>query len=76
MNPKRKRLLKIIITLSIVWFAIVLPVPFLWIYPSLQQSEEYKTYVVLSILVSIPLIVRGIMWTLKSPQSQKNNEAL
>lgn len=65
MNPKRKRLFKIIIMLSVVWFAIVIPVPFLWIYPALQQSEQYKTYVVIAVLVSIPLIVRGIVWTLK-----------
>ncbi len=59
MNPKRRRLLKIIIILSTVWFAVVVPIPFLWIYSSLQHSEEYKTYVVMAILVSIPLIARA-----------------
>lgn len=67
MNPKRKRLFKIMITLSIIWFAIVIPVPFLWIYPAMQQSEEYKTYAVMAILVSIPLIARGILWALRPP---------
>ncbi|MDE1830577.1 MAG: hypothetical protein KGI25_09660 [Thaumarchaeota archaeon] len=67
MIPKRKRLLKIIIMLSIIWFAIVIPVPFLLIYPGMLDSVEYQTYLVIAILVSIPLIVRGIIWTLKPP---------
>lgn len=71
MNPKRKRLFKIILILSAVWFAIVLPVPFLWIYPGLEHSEEYKTYVIISILISIPLIARGIIWTLKPPVTER-----
>ncbi|MGI0047727.1 MAG: hypothetical protein ACREBB_11160 [Nitrosotalea sp.] len=70
MNPKRKRLLKIIITLSVIWFAIVVPVPFLWIYPAMRQSEEYKTYAVIAILVSIPLVARGILWALRPPVTE------
>ncbi len=70
MTPKRKRLLKIIITLSIILFAIVVPVPFLLIYPSMRDSVEYQTYLVIAILVSIPLIVRGIVWALKPPVTE------
>ena len=70
MTPKRKRLLKIIITLSIIWFAIVVPVPFLSIYPGMRDSVEYQTYLVISILVSIPLIIRGIIWAVKPPVTE------
>ncbi|HJT09317.1 MAG TPA: hypothetical protein VJ771_00875 [Candidatus Nitrosotalea sp.] len=70
MTPKRKRLLKIIITLSIIWFAIVVPVPLLLIYPGMRDSMEYQTYLVISILVSIPLIIRGIIWAVKPPVTE------
>lgn len=62
---KIRKPLKIIILLSIIWLAIVIPIPFLWIYPSLWHSEEYKTYVVIAVLLSIPLAVRGIIWIKK-----------
>jgi hypothetical protein len=66
-TPQRKRTLKIVVILSLTWFAIVLPVPFLWVYPSIQHSEEYQTYVIIAALLSIPLAARGIIW-IKRPQ--------
>jgi hypothetical protein len=64
-TPKKKSALKIIIMLSIVWFASALPVPFIWSNPSPQQSEQFKTYLEIAILISIPFIAMGIAWTLK-----------
>ena len=65
MEAKRKRNLKIIIMLSIIWFASALPVPFIWSNPSPQQSEQFKTYLEIAALVSIPFIAMGIAWTIK-----------
>ena len=48
------------------WFFIALPVQFLWMYPSIQKSEEYQTIVVIVVLISIPLVARGILW-IKGP---------
>lgn len=62
-----RRSVKIIILLSIIWFAMALPVPFLWAYSSLWNSEEYKTCVIIVALLSIPLVIRGIIW-IKKPQ--------
>jgi len=65
MTPKKKSALKIIIMLSIIWFASALPVPFLWSNPNPQQSQQYWTYLGIAALVSIPFIGMGIAWTLK-----------
>jgi hypothetical protein len=65
MTPKKKSALKIIIMLSIVWFASALPVPFIWSNPSPQQTEQFRTYLEIAALISIPFIAMGIAWTLK-----------
>lgn len=65
MTPKKKRSLKIIILLSIIWFASALPVPFLWSNPNPQQADQFKTYLEIAALISIPFIGMGIAWTLK-----------
>jgi flagellar basal body-associated protein FliL len=65
MTPKKKSALKIIIMLSIVWFASALPVPFIWSNPSPQQSEQFKTYLEIAALISIPFIAMAVAWTLK-----------
>ena len=65
MTPKKKSALKIIIMLSIIWFASALPVPFIWSNPSPQQSEQFRTYLEIAALISVPFIAMGIAWTLK-----------
>lgn len=65
MTPKRKSALKVIIMLSIIWFAAALPVPFMWSNPSPQQSEQFKTYLEIAALISVPFIAMAIAWTLK-----------
>ena len=51
--------------LSVIWFAAALPVPFIWSSPSPQQSEQFKTYLEIAALISIPFIGMGIAWTIK-----------
>lgn len=65
MTPKKKSALKIIIMLSIIWFASALPVPFIWSNPSPQQSEQFRTYLEIAALISVPFIAMAVAWTLK-----------
>ena len=65
MEPKKKKSLKIIIMLAIVWFAAALPVPFLWSNPDPHHPEQYQVYLEIAALVSIPFIAMGVVWTLK-----------
>lgn len=64
--PERKKVLKIVVILSLVWLAIAVPVPFLWVYPGLADSQEFQVYVAMTILISIPLAVRGFLWIRQS----------
>lgn len=65
MTPKKKSALKVIIMLSIIWFASALPVPFIWSTPSPQQSEQFRTYLEIAALISVPFIAMAVAWTLK-----------
>ena len=65
MTPKKKRSLKIIIMLSIIWFACALPVPILITHPDPARSQQYLAYVEIAAIVSIPFIGMGIAWTVK-----------
>lgn len=65
MTPRKKSALKVIIMLSIIWFASALPVPFIWSSSSPQQSEQFKTYLEIAALISVPFIAMAIAWTLK-----------
>jgi hypothetical protein len=51
--------------LSIVWFACALPVPILLTHPDPAHSEQYKAYVEIAAIVSIPFIGMAIAWTIK-----------
>lgn len=65
METKRKKNLKIIIMLAVVWFAAALPVPFLWSNPDPAHPEQYRVYLEIAALVSIPFIAMGVVWTIK-----------
>ena len=65
MNPRQKRSLKIIILLAIVWFACALPVPILLTHPDPAHSDQYRAYVYIAAIVSIPFIGMAIAWTVK-----------
>lgn len=66
MTPKRKRVLKIVILLSILWFGSALPVPFLiGRNPTPQQEEQFKTYLEIAAIIAIPFTAMGIAWSLK-----------
>ena len=65
MDAKRKKSLKLIIMLAIIWFAAALPVPFLVKNPDPSHPEQYMVYLEIAGIVSVPFVVMGIVWTLK-----------
>ena len=64
MNPKKKKQLEIIIMLSLIWFVITLPLPFIVTNPGVSQGT---LFIILQItaMISIPFIMLAVAWTLK-----------
>jgi hypothetical protein len=65
MKPKTKKKLEIIILLSLIWFVITLPLP--WIITAPADAAKTQLIVVLQItaLVSIPFVILAVVWTIK-----------
>lgn len=65
MKPKTKKKVEIIVLLSLIWFVITLPLP--WIITAPPEAAHTQLVVVLQItgLVSIPFVILAIVWTLK-----------
>ncbi|GFN39636.1 MAG: hypothetical protein O6761_08435 [Thaumarchaeota archaeon] len=64
MNKKTKTKLEIIILMSLIWFVITLPLP--WIIAEPEKTES-SLFIILqiTILISIPFVALAIAWTLK-----------
>ena len=65
MKPRTKKKLEIIILLSLIWFVITLPLP--WIITAPPEVNQTQLLIILEItvLVSIPFVILAIVWTLK-----------
>ncbi len=65
MKPKTKKKLEIIILLSLIWFVITLPLP--WIITAPADAAKTQLIVVLQItaLISIPFVILAVVWTIK-----------
>ena len=65
MNPKTKKKLEIIILLSLIWFIITLPLP--WILAAPSEVNQTQLIVVLQItaMISVPFVILAVVWTLK-----------
>jgi len=63
-NPKKKKQLEIIIMLSLIWFVITLPLPFIITNPDIAQGQLF-IILQLTIMISIPFIILAVAWTLK-----------
>lgn len=64
LSPQKKRKVKIIILLSMIWFVISLPLP--WLYKTPEEARPQMNILLQMIgLISIPFIVLGIAWTVK-----------
>lgn len=64
MEKLKKKKVKLIILLAIIWIVISLPLP--WIINN-PDVEEHAFFTILGIIgiMSIPFVVLGIVWTLK-----------
>ena len=64
LNPQKKRKVKIIILLSMIWFVISLPLP--WLYKTPEEARPQMNILLQMIgIISIPFIALGIAWTIK-----------
>ncbi len=65
MKPKTKKKLEIIILLSLIWFVITLPLP--WIITAPDEYAQTQLIIILEItaMISVPFVVLAIVWTLK-----------
>lgn len=65
MNPKTKKKLEIIILLSLIWFIITLPLP--WILAAPSEVNQTQLIVVLQVtaMISVPFVILAVVWTLK-----------
>lgn len=65
MNPRTKKKIKIISLLSIIWFVITLPLP--WILTAPAEAAQTQLIIILQItgMISVPFVILAIVWTLK-----------
>ncbi len=65
LKPRTKKKLEIIIMLSLIWFVITLPLP--WILTAPPEASQTQLIVILEItaMISVPFVILGIVWTLK-----------
>ena len=65
MKPRTKKKLEIIILLSLIWFVITLPLP--WVLTAPPEAAQTQLIIILEItvMVSIPFVILAIVWTLK-----------
>ncbi len=69
MESLKKRRAKTLILLSAIWFAVAIPMPFLFNVPE-EATPQYYTLVQILGLISIPFVALGIAWTLKPELAQ------
>lgn len=69
MESLKKRRVKTLILLSTIWFAVAIPLPFLFNVPS-EASTQFFTLLRLVGFISIPFVVLGIAWTIKPDLAQ------
>ena len=65
MKPRTKKKLEIIILLSLIWFVITLPLP--WVLTAPPEAAQTQLIIILeiTIMVSIPFVILAIVWTVK-----------
>ncbi len=64
MLKTKKAKLKLIILLASIWFVITLPLPWLVNNPDVSEESLYNLLPII-VIMSIPFVVLGIIWTLK-----------
>lgn len=64
MLKTKKAKLKLIILLASIWFVITLPLPWLVNNPDVSEESLFNLLPII-VIMSIPFVVLGIIWTLK-----------
>ena len=64
MEQAKKKKIRLIILLAVIWFVITLPLPWIVGNPEVEESSIYTIHGIIGIM-SIPFVVLGIVWTLK-----------
>ena len=62
-NNKKKQRLNMIILMSLIWFVITLPLP--WLFTGDIGQDQLFTILPIIGLISVPFVALGIAWTLK-----------
>ena len=62
-NNKKKKMRNTIILMSLIWFVITLPLP--WLLTGDVGQDQLFTILPIIGLISIPFVALGIAWTLK-----------
>ena len=63
MNELKKKTRNMIILLSLIWFVITLPLP--WLFTGDIGQDQLLTLLPIIGFISIPFVALGIAWTLK-----------
>ncbi|MBI5697035.1 MAG: hypothetical protein HZC29_00720 [Thaumarchaeota archaeon] len=69
MESLKKRRAKTLILLAVIWFAVSIPLPFLFNTPEESRPQLYSLVQIMG-LISIPFVALGIAWTLKPELAQ------
>ena len=64
MEKLKKKKVKLIILLAVIWIVVSLPLPWIINNPDVEESQFFTILGIIGI-VSIPFVVLGIVWTLK-----------
>ncbi len=62
-NNKKKKMRNTIILMSLIWFVVTLPLP--WLFTGDVGQDQLFTILPIIGLISVPFVVLGIAWTLK-----------
>lgn len=65
----KKRRAKTLILLAAIWFAVAIPMPFLFNVPG-EATRQFYTLIQILGFISIPFVALGIAWTLKPELAQ------
>ena len=64
MEHRKKKKVRLIILLAVIWFVITLPLPWIIGNPEVEENSFYTILGIIGIM-SIPFVVLGVVWTLK-----------
>lgn len=69
METLKKKRAKTLILLAVIWFAISIPLPFLFNVPK-EAGPQFLTLVQIMGVISVPFVALGMTWTLKPELAQ------